>query len=379
MNILYISDCYKSCSVFSSQVHSLCNEQAKYNRVNVIAFCNQNDISEKEGEHCRYELYKVFRPPVIIFFLILGIYLKFFKFRTLFQSADVIHCRGHLAIIAAAVWLRKYNLIKPIIGDIRGVPVDEFKTRGELKDKILTLVFKAVERKAIMKSDHLFFVSNNMKEYFLKKYNIPEKKTSVFSTLVNKDYFYHDSSMRYLMREKMGISKNDTVFIYSGRMQAHQQIDLTMRSFEIALDKRQDIVLIVLTRDIKTAYDRFRNFHIPERNYRVFSAPYEEVGKYLNAADYGFLIREKTLMNFVAYPVKLNEYMQCNLKIITTISYVIDDNIVLVDLEERNISEKIVSLKKHPFNFKKYNYGDVINIAKKQESVFTEMLLSERS
>lgn len=41
-----------------------------------------------------------------------------------------------------------------------------------------------------------------------------------------------------------------------------------------------------------------------------------EVPEYLLAADYGLLIRENSITNYVASPVKFAEYLSCGLKVI---------------------------------------------------------------
>ena len=43
--------------------------------------------------------------------------------------------------------------------------------------------------------------------------------------------------------------------------------------------------------------------------------PYNEVGKYLNASDFGIIIRENNIINYVASPTKVNEYLVYWIKI----------------------------------------------------------------
>ena len=43
---------------------------------------------------------------------------------------------------------------------------------------------------------------------------------------------------------------------------------------------------------------------------------HSEVGKHLNACDYGILIREQSVTNQVAAPTKFAEYLMCGLKVL---------------------------------------------------------------
>ena len=53
----------------------------------------------------------------------------------------------------------------------------------------------------------------------------------------------------------------------------------------------------------------------PEAVSNYFVSP-NEVAGYLIAADYGFLVRENSITNRVASPVKFAEYLACGLKIL---------------------------------------------------------------
>jgi glycosyltransferase involved in cell wall biosynthesis len=52
---------------------------------------------------------------------------------------------------------------------------------------------------------------------------------------------------------------------------------------------------------------------VKPKDVKVIRVPHGEVAGYLCAADVGILLREKTLTNHVASPIKFSEYMCCGL------------------------------------------------------------------
>lgn len=48
-----------------------------------------------------------------------------------------------------------------------------------------------------------------------------------------------------------------------------------------------------------------------ESNYTLLTVPHDKVSKYLMAADIGFSLREKSVVDRVASPVKFAEYLRC--------------------------------------------------------------------
>jgi glycosyltransferase involved in cell wall biosynthesis len=75
-------------------------------------------------------------------------------------------------------------------------------------------------------------------------------------------------------------------------------------------------MLIFLTKDIQMIKSIISEFPEIKNNVMFFSVLNDEVCQYLNAADYGILFRENTIMNNVASPTKFAEYMLCGLPVL---------------------------------------------------------------
>ncbi|WP_299016334.1 glycosyltransferase [uncultured Photobacterium sp.] len=313
MKILYITDNLASSSVFRSQVHTICESHSQNHEVKLLAFCKPIDMGYKSN--CGYELIKVRRPPLFSTSVVSHLQTLFFTNRKLFEWADVIHCRGHGPSLMAINILKKFGIKKPIISDVRGALVDEISESSDsyIHKFIATMIYKA-ERKIFSKADHFFFVSSNMKAHFLNKYSV-DKECNVFPTVVNHSIFKSMPEARKAIRKELKIDDN-FVYVYSGGASYWQNLDNILSAYKDAKLKHPSIFLLILTPEKEQVVKLVEEARIPKDDYTILSLNYEDVGKYLNAADAGLIIRSDSIVNHVASPTKVNEYISCGLKVV---------------------------------------------------------------
>ena len=325
MNILYISDSYLDLSVYMSQVHSICNYQILENKHNVklLALCSHKDIKKTKPNDAKYNLIKIYRFPKMFIPVI-----NKFRAYTVKSSikneiiwADVIHCRGHVGSAFAINLLERFNLQKPIIADIRGAIVDELAGKNNLLSHYYSKAAERIEKKVFNKANYLFFVSDNMQKYYKNKYNY-NQRSSVFPTIVNEQFFYKSNSLREEYRQKLKIG-NRITYIYIGGVDHWQNLDKIILKFdEINKKNPGKYFFIILTNNINWVKNFCLKNKINTENIHIDHVPYNEVGKYLNASDYGIIIRKNNIINYVASPTKVNEYLACGLKIINDIEQI---------------------------------------------------------
>jgi glycosyltransferase involved in cell wall biosynthesis len=119
------------------------------------------------------------------------------------------------------------------------------------------------------------------------------------------------------VRKKLGITEGTRVYIYSGGISNEWHVTEKMFGFLDHLfrsNTNQSLICLMKDSDsLNRILDEYSN--LKSRCF-VFSVPNHEVCQYLNAADYGILFRENTIMNNVASPTKFAEYMLCGLPVI---------------------------------------------------------------
>ena len=338
MNILYISDAYLDLSVYMGQVHTLCNYHSQLNNVKVIVLASYRDIKFKKPHDAKYELIKVFRYPKM-FIPIVSQLRAITISKDIIQElkrADVIHCRGHVGSAWAIYLLERFKLSKPVIADIRGVIVEEIKNKKSKLANFYAKKAEKIENIIFQNVNYLFFVSQKMQNYYKKKYNFHQTSV-VFPTIVDEKYFYPSSSLKSKMKMNLNI-ENRITYIYVGGIDYWQNIDkILLRFSKIDKSDSSNYFFIILTNQKRWVIDFCQTHQIKLDNFYIDTIPYKEVGKYLNCADYGVIIREKNKINLVASPTKINEYLACGLKII--------DNLEQIGLNNKFFHSKYVNLK----------------------------------
>lgn len=182
-----------------------------------------------------------------------------------------------------------YYFFKNIVTDLHGIVPDELLMYSKRKKAWL---FRLIESMVIVHSFKLIAVTETMQNYYIQKYPYAKEKfifISIFTNIVIGD----EAS-----RKKNGV-------IYSGGTQKWQCID---KMIELIKDTEQTYEWTILTGD--PGY--FTNSFV-RNNIVVKSVKPIEVEKYYKENSYGVILRKNSIVNKVACPTKLIEYIKAGL------------------------------------------------------------------
>ena len=101
--------------------------------------------------------------------------------------------------------------------------------------------------------------------------------------------------------------------VYSGSLAAYQRFDETIETFQRALATNPRAHLIVLTPEVDRARQKCAGLPADRVDRRVVD--HAQVNRYLNAADFGMLLRNTSPVNRVAFPTKFAEYSMAGLQV----------------------------------------------------------------
>ena len=214
-------------------------------------------------------------------------------------------------------WLPKVKLIF----EARGAGNEETSHSDQenkitLKKRIKRRIDSFNEKLLLNKSDNIFCVSEALRDYYVSKFDLDKNVFTVFPGAADAAYFFYDEKIRNDCRKKMNFDKNDIVIVYSGRLEMKWEIpDKIFEFFKDLSRKNKNFKLLLITPDHEIAQKLIEEFNF-EESVMARSSKFEDVNKYLNAADVGLLLREDVIMNNVASPTKFAEYLLAGLPVI---------------------------------------------------------------
>jgi hypothetical protein len=218
-----------------------------------------------------------------------------------FEAATCVYLHAAHNAIRVLPWIRRFK--DKIVADAHGVVPEELMFVRQLRR---AAIWGAVERIMIKNSHLLVVVTQKMADHFLSKYP-REIETAQVVILPNFDFQNGDIPEASLADR----SGHELRLIYAGGVQKWQNIDLMLvtlgRLAVIRRDWRSSLyVPPEAVQEIQGKVERLGC----DRFVSVGSLAHDEVLREYAAADVGFVLREPTLMNEVAMPTKLVEYIR---------------------------------------------------------------------
>lgn len=226
----------------------------------------------------------------------LNLFKDFLFIREIINKSDVIYSHSIMNLI-------RVNFIydpKKTILDIHGVVPEEHQEVGKV---FLSKIYNFVEKKAIIKCKNLIFVTNNMLNYYENKYNRCLKNKSIILPICdvfsNSDIVNVKDNLR-------------PIVTYAGGIQKWQNIDLmfeTIKEMNILSNGLYDFYLFFPQQSLEYIKNKYQMI-ISDAHVNISSLPKEEMINFLKKADYGFILRDDMVVNQVACPTKLIEYIE---------------------------------------------------------------------
>lgn len=338
LNLIFIAyDGIKN-SVFQSQVlQPLLNdiEQNPNIQISIVSFEKKIPSSaEVINLFKKHERLNFIFLPKQPFFGKVSLFTAIHRFKKILRTKEIdrIIARGPLAgyvALIALLKLKKFNT--PITIQARGLCAQEYryahqKNHFSIKKIIDTLIIKSlskIEHYVYNASTTKIFnlkiesVSPALKDYLIQTFGAEPAKIEIATKDIPKSIDKCQIvAWKSRTRDELGIPDDATVYCYSGSFKPWQCANETIESFAFQYFKDPKSFMLVLTQDqapFKTALDKFK---IPTQNYRILSVQPDELFRYLCAGDFGMLLRERDIINWVSRPTKMLEYQACGLKIV---------------------------------------------------------------
>ena len=280
---------------------------------NIEKMQNKESVRQIEGRTGgRFYQYKLYPPiinDIVLIFLFLRLYIKDF------HNFDKIIFQTRVASVGIPLSIIKLLPKVKTIFESRGATIEERKfVHGKhlnLKALIKEKLNFFSEKLLVKNSDGVICVSNALRDYYFSKFQIEKKRQKylIVPGAASTNLFYFDEKLRKETREKLKYRTSDLVIVYSGALIQKWEIPEDVFSFVKNLKARNEyIFFLIITPDVEFAKKYSHNYNMDEYTI-ILNSQFDEVNRYLNAADIALLLREDILMNNVASPTKFAEYL----------------------------------------------------------------------
>lgn len=227
-------------------------------------------------------------------------------------SVTHVYSRSFLGSMWARRLARKLNAIS--IFDVRGVV--GLESQLDMKSSIKSRLLSYLELRESRKADRLSTVSQNLRQYL--SLETGSRDIIVIPSCVNETRMFFDPIARNEIRNTLGLDQNTILLCYSGGTSAWQRMgDIVSLLKGVCLTNLRYKALF-LTTSLSDVTSLIEQAKFPPEQAFVRGCPQNEVHRYLSAADVGLIMRHDTIVNNVASPVKVGEYLACGLPVILT-------------------------------------------------------------
>lgn len=350
--IFYLTYSEAPSGIYSSQVVDVIkflNERFKIN-IKLIAF-----VSLRNYFSYRKNIKKQLSNSIV-----LPMYPKMINWRNnSFLLSLVCIVYKPKAIIARSVIASQLALItrdkkycSKVIYDGRGAIAAEWKEYGVVNNENLLNTISRLEKEVVLNADFRIGVSNALINFWKQEYNYNQNKHVVIPCTLNSIFENNNFSELDCLnaRKKMNLNQEDIVFIYSGSIAGWQSFDL-LKSFISPILASSKIYKLVFLSKLDHNITLLINL-FPEQVICKHLEP-NQVPYYLIAGDYGLLIREDSITNQVASPLKFAEYLSCGLLVIISNKLGDYSQLTLQNRWGTLYSDTVQSFIKVPFTGKK--------------------------
>lgn len=220
-------------------------------------------------------------------FLIINLFLK----SKMIYSHSIWGCWG--------VWFLLPFYRGQFVLDAHGVVPEEVSLYT--KNKVLSFFLRSLELIVFKRVNVVICVTNAMKVHFQHKYPFFKREYMVYS-------IYPDSIRRIDFNKTIPSKENSCInIIYSGGVSAWQNIDMMLETIKRI---QSDIIkYTLLVSDKQYILDKLKEKEMSDLNIDVESVHPDELFSYYSKADYAFILRDNNVVNNVANPTKLVEYL----------------------------------------------------------------------
>lgn len=200
-----------------------------------------------------------------------------------------------------------------VIYDGRGAISAEWKEYKVINDPVMLAQISELEKQCVLQTHAAIIVSQALLNYWIKEYGYNKSSEVIIPCTINSGFetIQINEQLVSATRSAFGYVDQDVVLVYSGSVSGWQSFEL-LYNFISPLLKQSTHYKLLFFSDNDPHISRLQT-EFPNQVNRKKLSP-QQMPSHLIVGDYGILIREESITNQVASPVKFAEYLACGLK-----------------------------------------------------------------
>lgn len=311
--IVYITFLEYASGIFSGQVVDTCKELSLLSKqeIKIISF-----IHLKKFFIERKKLKSTYKNIIVLpsFPKMKNYKLNCFLLAIIFilLKPKVVICRNAIPCKFGLI-LRKFNLVKKVVFDGRAAEYEQFVEYKLSNDERFIKEILNIEKEAVHSSDFRISVSEELVKYWKYKFEYNKNDYVVIPCTLNSQHSNSFVCNSEISRRNLGYKVEDIILVYSGSVSQWQSFTELIYFFEEQIRNNSNIRILLLckeTNDITLFIKKYPNL------VKQIWCKEHEVAEHLLISDYGILLRDETITNIVASPVKFAEYLNVGLNVI---------------------------------------------------------------
>jgi glycosyltransferase involved in cell wall biosynthesis len=229
-----------------------------------------------------------------------------------FQPTHV-YAQSILSSIGARRLSRRYGA--RMIFDVQGALAEEVAMRRS-KWSMRYWYIRWLETREIKLADRLGCVSFSMRDFI---YGLAGRKDAVvIPSCFDEKKFFFDGDARRVIRTEFEWQDYNKVIAYSGGLSVWQRIKDIINLFEEVHQLDANFRFLLITPQPDQLTEWLMQSKLCPDCFQIVSCAQTDVRRYLSAADAGIIMRHNTVVNNVASPIKVGEYLACGLPLLLT-------------------------------------------------------------
>lgn len=187
-----------------------------------------------------------------------------------------------------------------------------------LKDYVKEGLLKWTMWRLLRHSDHVNGVCDRLNAHIRGFYRYSGPMSMLPCCVMPEKFEEIPLEERIACRRELAIPEDAKVVLYSGGMGWYQCSEELLELFRQLHDADPSLVFLVLTQAMDTFKALLEKSGLPASCVRMRSCLPQEVARYQQSADVGVILRKDDVLNNLASPVKIGEYLSAGLGIVVS-------------------------------------------------------------